>query len=462
MLRPAFVCLLALHALPLVADGHSDTAAVDRPADHVVLISIDGLRPEFYLDPSWPAPMLQHLATTGSYAETVRGVFPSVTYPSHTSMVTGALPVRHGIYYNTPFEPDGATGRWYWEADGIQVPTLWDAARDAGYRTAVFSWPVSVGADVDWLIPEVWPLDDSDPVEFTKGHSTPGLFEEIEREATGRLTVDNFTLHHITREDRAGSAAAYLLGAKKPELMLVHFIATDHFQHEDGRDSLRVRLSVAAVDRAVAQIVEAADLHGLRDRTAFVITGDHGHVDLHTKLAPNVWLRDAGFVPPAGDDGSRGDWRAVFHTTGSSAFLQLRDPDDAEAVDEVRATLNALPAGVRELFRLVERPELDALGAAPPSPLALNPAPGVNFTSSTDDPAVRPETGATHGYIPDFPHIQTGLIAAGAGIRPGGRASQLRLTDVAPFVARLLNLDFEAPDGVAPLGWLAEAESSKD
>ena len=458
MLRALKICLLTLPflSLPLVAEATGATP--DRLADHVVLVSIDGLRPEFYLEPTWPAPMLQHMAQTGSHAEAVSGVFPSVTYPSHTSMITGALPSRHGIYYNSPFELDGQTGRWYWDAELIQVPTLWTATRDAGLTSGSLSWPVSVGASVDWLVPEIWPLEPTDPIEYTRDRSTPGLVAEIEREATGRLTVDNFTIDHITREDRAGAAAAYLLAAKKPNLLLVHLIATDHFQHEDGRDSLKVRLSVAAVDRALAQMVEAAERSGIADRTAFVITGDHGHVALHTKLAPNVWLRDAGLVE-AREDRSRGDWRAAFHTTGSSAFLHLRDPQDETAVELARRALDALPPGVRSLFRIVERPELEALGADPNALFALNPVPGVNFTSSANDPAVRPDSGATHGYIPDFPHIQTGLVAAGAGIRSGGRAAQLRLTDVAPLVAHLLGLDFEAPDGSAPWGFIADSEA---
>ena len=70
-------------------------------------------------------------------ADGVRGVFPTVTYPSHTTLITGAMPARHGIYYNSPFEPGGQTGRWYWEADAIRVPTLWDAVREAGTRNDV-------------------------------------------------------------------------------------------------------------------------------------------------------------------------------------------------------------------------------------------------------------------------------------------------------------------------------------
>ena len=124
-----------------------------------MLVSIDGLRPEFYLNGKWPAPTLQYMARGGSVAEGVRGVFPTVTYPSHTTMVTGALPARHGIYYNTPFEPEGQSGRWYWEESLIQSRTLWDAAREAGLVTATVQWPVTVGAPIDYCVPEFWSLD---------------------------------------------------------------------------------------------------------------------------------------------------------------------------------------------------------------------------------------------------------------------------------------------------------------
>ena len=107
-------------------------SAVAQKTKYVVMISIDGLRPEFYKDPSWPAPNIQALARNGVYADGVRGVFPTVTFPSHTTMVTGALPAKHGIYYNTPFEPEGQTGNWYWDESQIKVETLWDACKKKG------------------------------------------------------------------------------------------------------------------------------------------------------------------------------------------------------------------------------------------------------------------------------------------------------------------------------------------
>jgi hypothetical protein len=426
----------------------------DRLADHVVLISLDGLRPEFYLDERRPTPNLQQMRRDGAHAREVRSVFPSVTYPTHTTMITGAMPARHGVSYNEPFEPEGPTGRWYWEADSIRVPTLWEAVREAGGTTAAVSWPVSVEAPVDWLVPEVWPLDRAvDPIEPIRRLTRPeGLFEELEREATGRLTRDNFTNLHISRDDRVGAIGAYLLERYQPTLTAVHLISVDHFQHDEGREHDLVARALGAADRAIGQIREAAERAGILERTAFVITGDHGFLDVETLLAPNVWLVEAGLRAATRD---RGEWRATFHASDGSAFLILRDEANWETEDLVRNLLETLSPEIKELFRVVERQELARIAADPRAPLALAAAPGAAFIGSADGPLLRPGSGATHGHFPDdYPEMFTGLVAWGAGVRGGATVQRIGTEDVAPLIAALLGLDFDAPDGELPEGVL--------
>ncbi|HEU4641793.1 MAG TPA: alkaline phosphatase family protein, partial [Gemmatimonadaceae bacterium] len=69
-----------------------DPRPAHRLTDHVILVSVDSLRPEFYQQESWPMPVVQQLARDGSSARQVLSVFPALTYPAHTSIVTGALP----------------------------------------------------------------------------------------------------------------------------------------------------------------------------------------------------------------------------------------------------------------------------------------------------------------------------------------------------------------------------------
>ena len=110
---------------------------------------------------------------------------------------------------------------------------------------------------------------------------------------------------------------------------------------------------------------------------------------------------------------------------------------------------------MRRLFRVIDRQELDAVGALPEVPFALAAALGVVFSDRGDGAVLGPATGGTHGYFPhDFPQIQTGFVGWGPGFRRGAVAHVMGLQDIAPLIARILDLPFTAPDGVAPLGLL--------
>jgi len=139
-------------ALLLAVAGAVPAPAAERPAVPLVIVSIDGMGPGYVLEADrygLKVPNLRRFLTEGSWARGVKGVLPTVTYASHTTLVTGVSPARHGILYNEPFDPlDRNKEGWYWYAEDIRVPTLWDAAREAGLDVAIVDWPVSVGARV--------------------------------------------------------------------------------------------------------------------------------------------------------------------------------------------------------------------------------------------------------------------------------------------------------------------------
>jgi len=454
--------LVAAGLLSLVGHGHAQDLTqrtFEARAEHVILISVDALRPEFYLDERWPAPMMQYMAREGSFAYLARSVTPTNTYPSHTTLVTGALPARHGIHHNRPFEPGGPTGAWKVEVGRILVPTLWDAAREAGKTSAGISWPVSVGALMDWNIPEFWSVSGEEngltgPAANTAALRTAvtptGLLEEIEAETLGPFP-NYYWGRNRPRDAVVARMAGHIIERYRPNLFVIHLTQLDWHQHAYGREHDETRLAVSAVDRAIAELTEAAMRAGTLERTAFIVTGDHGFIDIDTQLAPNVWLVDAGLQEDRED---RGDWRATFHPGGGSAFLMLNDPGDLEAVDRVRSILEAQPEGVRGLYRILEKEELVARGADPSSPLAIATVPGVTVTGDTRGPALRAGSGGAHGFLPEYPEIHTGFIAWGAGVEPGRRLPLLHLVDVAPFAAALLELPFVAPDGVLRPGLL--------
>src|SRR5215470_11487073 len=150
---------------PLVVTGCALTgcvapAAAAPPRPHVVIVSVDGLRPDTYLEADrlgLKIPTLRRLMREGTVAAGAMSVLPSVTYPAHTTIATGVFPARHGIVTNYAWDPvDKNLTGWWWYAEDIRAPTLWDAARAAGRKVALIDWPVTVGAKVDVLVPEYW------------------------------------------------------------------------------------------------------------------------------------------------------------------------------------------------------------------------------------------------------------------------------------------------------------------
>jgi len=428
--------------------------------NHVVLISIDGLRPEFYLDPQWGMVNVRQAMRNGSYAEGVRGSFPTVTYPSHTTIVSGVLPAKHGIYYNTPVEPLGISGKWFWYYKDIKVPTLWTAAKEAGLTTAGVSWPVTVGAPIDYNLPEYVILpqgkgEKKDEIKAMSQESNPkALFQEVEDYAVGKFAEYGATIDYYTSDQNKSRMAAYILKRYKPAFLALHIALLDHFEHEQGRDGDKVRSAIVGADVAIKTIMDAAEAAGISKNTTFIITGDHGFVDIHTQFKPNVMLAKLGLY----DDANKDAWKAYFQQSGGSAFLHLRDPKDKSTLEKVKLALNQLPEGIQRMFHVLDKEALGKAQGDPNAFMALAANQGFSFGASATGDMLAPVSGGTHGYLPtDFKEIQTGFVAFGKGIKSGTVLPLMGQEDIAPLIAKLLNLNLKT-DGILYPGLLAPSK----
>ncbi len=265
-------------------------AASSMAAEHVVLVSVDGLRPDFYLDPAAHGaelPAFREMMRDGVYAEGVEGVFPTVTYPSHTTIATGVVPAKHGILDNYVFDESGRFEDWYWRASDIKVKALWDVARG---RTAAIHWPVTVGAHIDFNFPEFWiPGGDRSWPDVMKEVATPELLQDI-----GPLPEE--ALMGEAEEDLVVRAAETVLEKHRPGLLLLHVANTDGQQHDYGREDPHVARAFERVDREIAQLRAKIASLGLADETLFIVTGDHGFIDTHSAIHVNAFLKKAGLV----------------------------------------------------------------------------------------------------------------------------------------------------------------------
>ncbi len=412
-------------------------AAKSSPsARHVLVISVDGLGASWYMDP--PAniriPNLQRLKSEGSYAEGVEGVYPSVTYPSHTTLVTGRVPREHGVYSNLSSRVAGKNPRdWFWNASAIKVPTLWDEGQQHGLTSGAVFWPVTVGARITWNIPEVWDPAKGmtgDPLYIAK-FATPGLLFEAGLELGPPKAGED---DDVTRT----RLAAFVLKKKKPNLLLLHLAALDEAEHRHGPRSAEAIATLESSDARIGELLAAVKEAGLGDSTDVFIVSDHGFLPVEREINPNVLLAKAGLLQVDANGKITGGKIATL-ATGGAFFIYW--PDSQNLQREVEAALKPLrDEGV--LWAVLGRTALAELGAEPAIQIALEAPSGVGFDDGAKGEVVakRHTLGGTHGYLPFRAGLESAFIARGPGIKKGVNLHRIRMTAIAPTILRSMGI----------------------
>ena len=421
--------------------------ATARPVNcQVVLISIDGLKPEYVQKADslgLRIPTIRALAANGASASGVVSVFPTVTYPSHATMVTGVAPARHGIYANTTFDPLRKNeGGWYWYAEDIRVPALWDVLAARGMTTAAVHWPVSVGARITWNIPQIWRTGTADDRKLIRSLSTPQVLDSLER-LVGAEYADGID-ESIAGDELRARFVARLIEWKHPSLTLGYLTAFDHEQHAAGPWTPRAFAVLERVDAALDTIVVAAR-RVFGDRVTIAVVSDHGFVPVATAVNLDVVLAKAGLIE-VDSNASPNRWRAASWTAGGMAAIVLRDTTDAEARRRVRAAVAELARDpANGIASVVDPAELARWGAFPGVECVVAFRPGWMPGGALRGAALTPSTVAgMHGFLPAFPEMRASFIIDGPGIRAGKYLGLIDMRDVAPTLAARLGISMAA------------------
>jgi predicted AlkP superfamily pyrophosphatase or phosphodiesterase len=416
----------------------------------LVVVSVDGMMSAYYTradELGLRIPNLRRLMKEGAYASGVIGVLPTVTYPSHTTLITGVTPRVHGIVGNRIVDPlDRAHGAWYWFAEDIRVPTLVSAAAARHLTSGSVFWPVSVGLGTDWDLPEFWRPDSDSPfdLKLLKAMTTPGLLEDV---GIRRGRPVGFPLVEQDRMD----TALFILDVHRPHLMLVHLIDLDAAEHAHGPMTPEARKALEASDANLGALLGAIAKDGVAAETVFAVVSDHGFLAVDRTLRPNVLLKDAGLLT-VNEKGKTTDWKAWFHVNGGCATLLLRDPKDAATGARVRSLVEAKKAEVGSgIGRVLGPDEIKALGGDAEAALALDAADGFNFVGSLDGPWSSPaESRGYHGYAPDRKEMQASFLVMGPGLTRKGDLGVIKMTQIAPTLARWLGVSL-GPEADQPL-----------
>ncbi len=413
-LRSALGSLLAGVALAAAAPAG---AAPPRDGHKLLVVSVDGLDWRYLRDRDTLGlriPNLRRLMATGWSADGVVGVWPTITWPSHTSILTGARPDQHGIRGNR--RPASEGGDYYWTVDLLKREPLWACAGKAGLTTASITWPVTKDAAITYNLPEYFHRRNGGSMDLATSASaaTPGLVEGI------TAMFPSFAQQWIDDRTRT-QATLYLLKAKQPDLLLVHLVDLDSEAHDRGPFAANANAVLERTDELIGDM-----LHALPAGYDIVVTSDHGFERLDHIANPGVLLAEAG---------GKGRIEAM------GGIVVARDADGAAFL---RGLAEKGQEGIgREIPRAeLQRyaPELADVAAA------FEPAEHIMFGKATTGAYLTPppEIGE-HGFWPLRRDYRSTFIEQGPGISPG-HAPEIEMVSLRDRLAKRLGIACPRPE----------------
>ena len=435
-------CFLAVLLAIGAAPQTRPSAAASR---HVVLISLDGFPSWALDDPYLPVPTLRRLAAKGAIAKGMRPVNPTVTWPNHTTLVTGVTPAKHGVLYNGLLKRDpGVPPRvepWLPRDQMVHAPTLYDVAHARGMTTAQVDWvAIQAAPTITWEFPERPAPDGKIAQELVKA----GVLTQDE--------LETFATRNIIWRDRIWTeAAAHIIRAHRPNLMMFHLLNLDSTQHRYGPRTPAAMTTMALLDGQVAQIVSAVERAGLASRTTYFVVSDHGFRLVKRLIRLNVALAQAGLLTV--QDGKITASQVYAVPEGGSAIVYVTAPDPAG--DLVARAKQAI-TGIEGIEAIVEPTDYARFGLPQPAAtdqmgvLFVTPQEGYAFAAPAEgEVVINASEGSlgAHGYPATDPDLSALFLASGARIRPGVTLDVIDNVDVAPTMATVLGLKLANVDG---------------
>ena len=394
----------------------------------------------------------------------IRTIYPSITYPAHTSISTGCYPHKHGIVSNFHFTTGDKEMAWIWDHKFVKVEDFFDCAKKNGYTTGAVGWPVTGNhKHIDYLWNECWMPFEGDTLEtcFRREGSSDEVIEIIKKHSDklpptfhegGRKNfmiepyIDNFEI----------AVATDIIRTYKPEVMFVHTGIMDGTRHKYGVFNSETEKAIGFVDWQFGEIVKALKDADVFDLTNIAVISDHGQLSTRRILKPNVYLKDHGFIT-VDEDGKIVDWKAFCLSDAMSDLVYLKDPADKKTYDAVYDLLREMAEegiyGFNEVLTAEEIDRREKLSGD--FSFVLESDGYTSFSDGVNRPVIQPYDyrdyrfgRATHGYNPDL-GPQPVFNVIGPDFRRNIVIERRPIVDEAPTLARAMGFDMPMAEGSA-------------
>ncbi|MCH8568906.1 MAG: alkaline phosphatase family protein [Balneolales bacterium] len=443
----ALILIFIFFSSPSAANNQT-TSSTDS---FVVIITIDGFSADDLWNESISIPTIRKLAGEGNWSSGMQTINPSLTWPNHLAIVSGLPALGHQLIFNGKIEFEGSIPfnfSAHPEKDRLTpATTLFEAAHNAGLRTAAINWPATVGME---SIHDNFP-DSPDPV----GHMSEDLLWDLfDEDILDDMTSFGFWRNNREQRDEIWvRAAEFLIDNRMPHLLALHLLNVDHTQHRTGRSSEDSRAAMELADRHIEMIYDALSRNGIIDDTTIFLLSDHGMKDTPNAFLPNQMLFENNLLH-YDRDGNIESGVAQAHSVGGFGMVYFDHRATKEEKELVYNMLRDHPSVERvvqqENFADYKLPssELSHVGE-----LAFFSKPGTainiagGFSSEVHSNFIVQSRDhdfplAHHGFLNDCNCMNALFIAYGREIDSGSTSGLTDITHVAPSVSYLLDLPF--------------------
>lgn len=383
----------------------------------VVVISIDALGYQDIVNYKHYFPNLYKIILDGSLIKNVETIYPSLTYPIHTTIITGDYPIAHGISNNKPFAPYSKLVIWNWYYKNIRSKTIVDACTNQNKTVSSYFWPVMGNAKIMRNFPEIWsPKTKSNSVAAVLKNGTKGfiiknvfkygkLLKGQDTMALDLFTTAMFldTIHNLS------------------DLNLIHLLAIDGAKHQYGILSSEVITAFEQTDNLLGQIYQQIKS---KDDVSLVVLSDHSHVDAPIEIDIERIFKDLGLL-------TSDDYIAYPWTCDGSCHVYLKH---IASYEEVKVCLNKLVENddrIKCMYDLTEENKIDY---------------DVTFVLEANLPyhfGIKNQNVGQHGFHPKIEDYDVFLIAKGMNIKANYQVENGHVINHAKTIAKIIDLDFD-------------------
>lgn len=400
------------------------------------IISLDALGfsdEEIYKD----LPFFKKCIEKGTWIRRLKSVYPTLTYPIHSTVVSGRYPISHKIDNNLKLEPEKIYMDWYWDEDYLKGDSIFKGAKRKGLKVASFRWPATGFGEIEYNFPEVWSWDGEYLEDHMMRKGTADFVKELKREF-GEFTSEST---QEEKDEYIAKAAVYTFKKYQPDITFMHLVDVDSVKHRFGSIHFGVERAIKSLDNRLERMFEEIAKVKSLEEIDIILMSDHSQIDTSLGIRLNKLLADMDLLVPE-EDGTTRDYKAYFLTCGGSAALYLKDESDIEIVENIQREIEKL--NLEGIDKIFTKEEIVKLGASDKAVLWVEAKEGYAFEPSavgevfTGDYFI--EVAGNHGFLPDKEKNLAMGIFVGPSFKENKVIEKEELIRIAPTVDKILNL----------------------